>query len=177
MVILLLLSVIYIVGFLITVLHETAHIASIYEIGETPQYVQIGVPTLLCIKYRNIVFYPLFPFAGRTYMTLHTNPSKFRMLVFTLAGCIAGITASISCGFFGYMLLPNEALTEFHRNGHRLGFLLRDILSGSSDLQTTCATALIMSAVIFGIQHIGNLAPVKHYDGHNFLRVLFHRQQ
>jgi len=173
-VILLCLSVIYITGFAITILHESAHVAIL---GETPQEVIIGLPILLRIRFRNILIYPVLPICGCTKMELTRQPTKFRMLCFTLSGCIAGVIASISCGFFGYMLLPPEALSRIHHNGHRLGFLLRDVVSGTSDVQTTLATALIISAILYSVQQLGNLAPLKSYDGHNFLRVLRHRQE
>ena len=172
--ILLLLAVIYIIGFIITILHETAHIVAL---GETPQQVVIGVPILLKIEYRNINFYPIFPFAGRTWMNLTRQPTKLRMLIFTISGVVAGVVASIICGFSGYMLMPVDILSRFHRNGHHLGFLLRDIITGSSDFQTTFATALIMSAIIYGVQELGNLAPIRYWDGHNFLRVLFFKAE
>lgn len=150
------LSAIYTIGFLFILLFKTCHLLNL---NQRPDRISSGIPILLKNHDRNIDLYPLVPISGLTKIGLSSFPLRLRVIAFALSVCIAGTLASILCGFFGYLLFPAKTLSEFSKNGHRLGFLLRDVCAGTADIPTALATALIMSVVIYCIQEIGNLMP------------------
>lgn len=166
----LLLSAIYIFGFILTILLETTHILTL---NEPPEKISSGIPILLLKKHdRRVDLYPLFPIIYFSKIRLSSFPLRLRVLAFALSGCIVGTLASIICGFFGHLLFPAKTLSEFSKNGHRLGFLLRDVCSGTTDIPTVLSTALILSVIIFFIQSFGNLMSIAKYDGYRFLCLL-----
>jgi Zn-dependent protease len=160
------LFILWITGFLITVVHELGH--AIFSGGEI-EYIQIGIPIgnyFILGKFR---VYPLFPVAGGTRLTIE-NPTKCRIVMFASAGIIIGSAACVLAGIIGFNLLPPEAMSEII-NTHRLRFLLKDVVAGTASSQTSIATAFITSSILYGVQQIGNLFPVPGYDGYQLLRT------
>ena len=171
---LILLSVVWLLGLCITVLHEAGHII---VSGGTLQNLQIGIAHKFAIriKFRNITIYPLLPVAGISAITLSKRPTLFRLVCFTLAGSAFGLLIAILCAGFGFYMLPFEAQTEIHQTGH-LGFLIRAVIGGTAGIRETVATAFIASGIMYGVQQIGNLLPAPGFDGFQLLSILRNRR-
>lgn len=167
--IILLLAIVWAVGFLITVLHEIAHVILS---GGTLQSIQIGLATKYGIQInRFLTIYPLLPIAGYSHIILYSRPSTFRLVGFVLVGSLVGLSAAILCVVAGFNLLQPEALAEFYQTW-KLGFLLRDILHGTAGIQSTVGTGFIAAGILYGIQQAGNLLPVPGFDGYQAMHAI-----
>lgn len=158
------------IGFLITIIHELGHAWS--SNGKT-DYIQIGIAIWKPITIGKIRVYPILPFGGATKVAIE-NPTKKRVVLFASAGIANGTFACILVGIFGFCLLSPEAIAEVIRT-HKLRFLINAIISGSAGFQSTIATAFISSAIIYGVQQVGNILPAPGYDGHLIFKTIFPR--
>ena len=161
---------IWIIGFLITLVHELGHAC---VSGGQIEFIQIGIAIWKPVKIGKFKIYPLFPIAGGTKLTID-KPTKERVVLFAVAGIIAGLVASLLVGLSGFCLLTPEAMMEFLQT-HKLRFLLEEIIAGTASTKTTIATAFLTSSVLYGVQQVGNFFPVPGYDGHLILNTFIHR--
>jgi Zn-dependent protease len=158
---------IWVIGLLITFVHESAH--ALTSLGKI-EYIQIGITFGISLTIGKFTLYPLIPVGGGTKVTIQ-NPTREGVILFALAGMIAGLIASLLVGIIGFNLLPPETLAEVFRN-RKMGFLLNGIIDGTVGIQTTIATGFIASAVMYSVQQVGNLVPIPGYDGHQILLAL-----
>ncbi|WP_306533678.1 hypothetical protein [Geobacter sp.] len=161
---------IWALGFLITIVHELGH--AIFS-GGNVEYIQIGIDIGTSFVLGKFIIYPLLPIAGGTKLTIE-NPSKQRVVLFASAGIIIGSVICILVGLIGLSLLPPETLAEVVQT-HKLRFLLTTVILGNASIQTTIATAFLSSAILYGVQQIGNFFPVPGYDGHLILNAILPR--
>jgi hypothetical protein len=159
--------VIWAVGFLITIAHELGH--AMLSHGKI-EYIQIGIAFGFHVQIGKFKIYPLLPIAGGTKLTIE-HPTKKRIVLFALAGIIAGFVASILVGITGFDMLSPEYVSQLLQS-HKLRFLLTEILAGTANLQTIIATAFLISNILYGVQQLGNLLPIPGYDGHLILTTL-----
>jgi hypothetical protein len=168
------LSVVWFLGLCITIVHEFAHIV---VLGGKLKNLQIGIAHKFAIqiKFRNITFYPLIPFAGISHLTVNFPISRFRLVAFAMAGSLIGLLIAILFVGFGLWLLPAEAFAEICHTW-RLGFLMKAVLRNSVGIRANIGTAFIASGIMYGIQQVGNLLPVKGYDGYQAVKILQNRR-